>query len=349
MAAGLFPERLYVPNGLEGTVDEIDPSTFQVVKQIPVGSGPQHVIPSWDMKRLYVLNTGSNTITQLDPSTGGVVRTIDVPGADNLYWTIDGKTAVVVGENLRRVDFRDPNTFRLIKSVQIPGSGPNHLDFSGDGSFMVATSELDGKAFRIDTKRMAITGELPFPQGSRPVDVMLVPEAASMPSSGSGSSGGEGGMAEGSAMGSSMGYLGTSTEFFVADQGRDGVAVVEAAGQTMRQIDFIPTGRGAHGFAMSHDGRTLYVTNRLGGTVSRIDVATRKVTGTFTVGGSPDMIQVAPDGKTLWTSNRFDGTVTVLDATTGAVVRTITVGAGPHGLCMFPQPAKFSTGHCMFR
>jgi YVTN family beta-propeller protein len=100
---------------------------------------------------------------------------------------------------------------------------------------------------------------------------------------------------------------------------------------------------------MSHDGRTLYVTNRLGGTVSRIDVATRKVTGTFTVGGSPDMIQVAPDGKTLWTSNRFDGTVTVLDATTGAVVRTITVGAGPHGLCMFPQPAKFSTGHCMFR
>jgi YVTN family beta-propeller protein len=277
------------------------------------------------------------------------VKTIDVPGPDNLYWTIDGKMAVVVGENLGRVDFRDAETFKLVKSVDIPGSGPNHMDFSGDGSFAVVTTELDGKAFRIDTKRMAISGELQFPEGSRPVDVMLVPEAASMPSSGSGSSSGESTMADGASMESSMGYLGTSTEFFVADQGRDGVAVVEAGGQTMRQIDFIPTGRGAHGFGMSHDGRTLYITNRLAGTVSRIDVATRKVTATFPVGGSPDMIQVSPDGKTLWTSNRFDGTVTVFDANTGAVLRTITVGAGPHGLCMFPQPAKFSTGHCMFR
>src|SRR5207244_3222447 len=126
-----------------------------------------------------------------------------------LYVPNGPEGTVVVGENLGRVDFRDPNDFRLIKSIPIPGSGPNHLDFSGDGSFLVVTTELDGKAFRIDTKRMAITGQLQFPEGSRPVDVMLVPEAASMPS-GSGShssSSGESGMASGESM-ASMGYLG---------------------------------------------------------------------------------------------------------------------------------------------
>jgi YVTN family beta-propeller protein len=70
---------------------------------------------------------------------------------------------------------------------------------------------------------------------------------------------------------------------------------------------------------------------------------------TWQVGGNPDMVQLSPDGKTLWTTNRFDGTVTVVNASTGKVERTIAVGAGPHGLCMFPQPGRFSTGHCMFR
>jgi len=345
VGAGVFPERMYVPNGLDGTVDVVDPSTFKVLEQVPVGADPQHVVPSWDMKKLYVVNTGSSTITELDPRTGHAVHTFNVPSPDNLYWTIDGKTAVDVSENLSRVDFRDPNDFHLIKSVQIPGSGANHLDFSGDGSFLIVTTELDGKAFRIDTKRMAITGELTFPAGSRPVDVMLVPEAASM---GTGS-----GDMHGSSMGGTgdmtMGYLGHSTEFFVADQGRNGVAVVEGAGQEPREVNFIDTGRGAHGFAMSHDGRTLYVTNRLAGSISVIDVAGLKVLHTWPIGGNPDMIQLAPDGKTLWTSNRFDNTVSVVNATNGQVERTIPVGAGPHGLCYFPQPAQFSTGHCMFR
>jgi YVTN family beta-propeller protein len=337
VAAGAFPDRLYVPNGLEGTVDVIDPSNFRILDRLDVGRMPQHVIPSWDMKRLYVLNAGSNTVTQIDPKTATKVKTIAVPGPDNLYWTIDGKTAVVVSENLARVDFRHPDTFSLIKGLPIPGNGPNHLDFSGDGSFMVLTTELDGRAFRIDTKRMEISGQMQFSEGSRPVDVMLIPSAPAPA--------GEAGAA-GEARLRTADFSG-STEFFVADQGRDGVAVVDGA--RMRQTAFIPTGKGAHGFALSHDGRWLYVTNRLGGSISRIDVQSRAVTDTWNVGGSPDMVQVSPDGRSLNASNRFDGTVTVLDAETGKVLRTITVGAGPHGLCRFPQPARLSTGHCVFR
>ena len=97
--------------------------------------------------------------------------------------------------------------------------------------------------------------------------------------------------------------------------------------------------------AISRDTRSLYVSNRLDGTISVIDFASRKVVKTWRVGGSPDMLQVAPDGKQLWTSNRSGATVSVIDTATGGVIAEIGVGSGPHGLTYFPQPGRISLGH----
>ena len=113
----------------------------------------------------------------------------------------------------------------------------------------------------------------------------------------------------------------------------------------MREIAFIPTGRGAHGMAISRDTKSLYVSNRLAGTISVIDFATRTVTATWNVGGSPDMFQVSTDGTQLWTGNRFANTVVVIDIASGKVVATINVGTRPHGISYFPQPGRFSIGH----
>jgi YVTN family beta-propeller protein len=87
------------------------------------------------------------------------------------------------------------------------------------------------------------------------------------------------------------------------------------------------------------------VSNRLAGTISVLDMASRRVVRTWHVGGSPDMLQVSPDGSRLWVSNRYDGTVSVIDTRTGRVIHVIRVGAGPHGLTYFPQPGRFSVGH----
>ncbi len=57
------------------------------------------------------------------------------------------------------------------------------------------------------------------------------------------------------------------THFFVADQGRHGVMVIEP--ESMTEVAFLPTGAGAHGMAIARDTRALYVTNRLAGTLSR--------------------------------------------------------------------------------
>jgi YVTN family beta-propeller protein len=131
--------------------------------------------------------------------------------------------------------------------------------------------------------------------------------------------------------------------FFVANQLRGGVSVI--APRTMREIRFIPTGAGAHGFAMARDGRHLYVANRIAGSISVIDTYTRRVVHTWHVGLSPDMLQVSRDGSELWASDRFDASVSVIDAATGQVLHVIRVGGHPHGLTLFPQPGRFSIGH----
>jgi YVTN family beta-propeller protein len=113
----------------------------------------------------------------------------------------------------------------------------------------------------------------------------------------------------------------------------------------MQEVGFLPTGRGAHGLAISRDTQALYVANRLAGTISVVDFAARTIAATWPVGGSPDMLQVSPDGQQLWASGRNHGVVYVVDTNTGQLERSIPTGAAPHGLTFFPQPGRFSIGH----
>ncbi len=130
---------------------------------------------------------------------------------------------------------------------------------------------------------------------------------------------------------------------FNANETKDGVTVVDWA--NMRELQFIPTAKGAHGLYPSRDGKQLYVTNRGAGSVTVIDFASRSIVGNWQFGGSPDMGGVSSDGKQLWLSGRYNSEVYVIDTTTGQLIKKIPVGNGPHGLALFPQPGRYSMGH----
>jgi hypothetical protein len=57
------------------------------------------------------------------------------------------------------------------------------------------------------------------------------------------------------------------------------------------------------------------------------------------------MGNVTADGAQLWLSGRYDRSVYVLSTDDGHLIRTIGVGNGPHGLCVWPQPGRYSLGH----
>jgi YVTN family beta-propeller protein len=305
------PSFVYVPNGVPGTVEVIDPKTFQIVRTIDLGyrSFPEHVTPSWNMRWLYVDVDGTNELAVIDPRTGKLVRIIHgVEHPYNLYFTPDGTQAIDVAEYYDRLDFMDPHTWKLIKPLTMPCNGPDHLDFSADGSYLLIGCEFDGTVVKVALKTMNVMGTIHV--GGLPVDVKLSPN----------------------------GKL-----FFVANQGLGGVSVVDPVSMTVR--GFIPTGSGAHGMAVSRDTTKLYVTNRLAGTISVIDFSARKVVHTWNVGGSPDMVQVTPNGSRIWVSNRYGTTVEAISTADGHVIRRIEVGGDPHGLAYFPQPGRFSLGH----
>ena len=107
------------------------------------------------------------------------------------------------------------------------------------------------------------------------------------------------------------------------------------------------TGKGAHGLYASRDSRHLYVSNRDEGSISLVSFATRKVVATWRLpgGGSPDMGGVSADGKVLWLAGRYHNEVYAIDTRSGRLRARIPVGQGPHGLCVYPQPGRYSLGH----
>src|SRR2546423_10367323 len=123
-----------------------------------------------------------------------------------------------------------------------------------------------------------------------------------------------------------------------------GVGTVAAA--AFRGLRFRPTGAGAHGLYPSRNARDLYVTNRMAGSISVISFATRRIVRTWHIpGGSPDMGNVSADGKVLWLSGRYNREVYAISTKNGRLLARIPVGAGPHGLCVWPQPGRYSLGH----
>ena len=303
-----LPVRVYVPNSGDGTIDVINPATFQVVDHYFVGPIPHHITPAWDLSRLYIDNEGANSMTVIDPRTGKPAGSIPVPFAYNLYFTPDGRKAIVVVERFGRLEFRNPHTWRLIKSVSIPWPGVDHLDFSTDGRYCLASTEFSGIVVKVDTVAMKIAGWVNV--GGLPIDVRLAPDGS---------------------------------VFYVANQGRNGVSIIDP--RAMKEVGFIPTGLGAHGLEVSRDTKSLYVSNRRAGTISVITFRTRRVAATWHIGFSPDMLQLSPNGRQLWVSGRYDGAVYVVDTRSGRLLHTIAVGLWPHGLSYFPNAGRFSLGH----
>jgi YVTN family beta-propeller protein len=313
-----FPTRVYVPNSKSDTVDIIDPLTYKIVGHfaLPRKSKrllePQHVVPSWDLKTLWVAQDLGDQLTKIDPATGKEGESIHIDDPYNMYYTPDGKYAIIMAERERRIDFRDAQTMKIVNRVNVNCEGVNHADFSADGRYMIASCEFSSELIKVDIASQKVIGHLKLEPKGMPQDCRLSPD----------------------------GKL-----FYVANMDADGVHLIDGA--AFKQIGFVRTGKGAHGLYFSRDAKYVYVSNRGEGSVSLINLATRKVATKWVIpgGGSPDMGGVSIDGKSLWLSGRYNREVYVFDTSNGSLRARIRVGDGPHGLCFYPQPGRYSLGH----
>ncbi len=308
------PALVYVPNSMSNTVDEISQRTMKIVRQFSTGALPQHVTPAYDLKTLWVDNDVGNSLTPIDPRTGLPGRPIAVEDPYNLYFTPDGRSAIVVAERLQRLDFRNPTTMALVHSLSVPMCrGVDHMDFSPGGRYAFASCEFSGNMIEVDVWTQRVIRTLVLDHGlSSPQDVKISPDGRTL---------------------------------YVADQQNGGLW--EIAPSRFRVVGFLRTGAGAHGLYPSRDARVLYVSNRAAGTISVVSFRTRRVITTWQLPqpASPDMGGVSADGRTLWLSGRYNAVVYAIDTITGRLRAAIPVGQGPHGLCVWPQPGHYSLGH----
>lgn len=308
------PALVYVPNSMSNTVDVISQRTLKIVEQFPVGALPQHVTPSYDLRTLYVDNDLGNSLTPINPQTGRPGTPIPVEDPYNLYFTPDGRFAIVVAERLQRLDFRSPDTMHLVHSLSVPECrGVDHMDFSADGRYAFASCEFAGRMIEIDLRTQQVVRTLVLDNGlSSPQDVKLSPDGRTV---------------------------------YVADQQNGGVWEIDPS--SFRLIGFLKTGAGAHGLYPSRNATVMYVSNRQAGSISVVSFRTRRVIRSWQLPlpASPDMGGVSADGSTLWLSGRYNAVVYAIDTHTGHLRAAIPVGDGPHGLCVWPQPGRYSLGH----
>ena len=305
--------RVYVPNSESNTVDVISQKSFTVVDHFAVGALPQHVTPSWDLRTLWVTNDRGNSLTPIHPRTGRRGRAVPVTDPYNLYFTADGRRAIVVAEALRRLDFRAPHTMRLKHTLHVPDcAGVDHMDFTADGRRALVSCEFAGRMIVVDLRREKVVKRIALRAGAMPQDVKLSPDGRT---------------------------------FYVADMASNGVWIIDA--RRMRKRRLQPTGAEAHGLYPSRDSKRLFVSNRGEGSISVISFRTRRPIAKWRLpgGGSPDMGGLSADGKVLWLSGRYDGEVYAIDARTGRLLHRIKVGSGPHGMAVWPQPGRYSIGH----
>lgn len=350
-------QRVYVPNLRSNDVYVIDPETLKVVDRFKVGVGPQHIVPSWDLRTLWVSNNAEGrtdgTLTPIDPRTGKPGPAVKVDDPYNMYYTPDGASAIVVAEARKRLDFRDAKTMALQYSIDTPGcAGVNHAEFTNNGRFAIFTCEFSGALVKIDLMSHKVAGYLQLQMpATRFQEVKSGPRAEP-------GQVWEPGATEICSVVMGMPQDIRSTPdgklFYVADMQADGVHVIDP--WAFKEVGFVSTGIGAHGLYPSRDGKSLYVTDRgsheirgpkrANGGVSVIDFASGKMVARWPVpgGGSPDMGNVSADGRWLWLSGRYDSTVYRFDTTTGEV-KKIKVGTEPHGLTVWPQPGRYSLGH----
>src|SRR5690349_19499966 len=89
------------------------------------------------------------------------------------------------------------------------------------------------------------------------------------------------------------------------DKSADGIGVFDVAEQKM--LRKVPGGSDPEQFAISSDGKLLYVSNEDAGGLSFIDPANGQVVKTVKTGDEPEGVTLSPDGKSVYVTSEEEG------------------------------------------
>ena len=284
-----------VLNSDDDSLSIIDTATYKELSRSYIGRAPHHLMATPDGLSVILAMAGGDELVFIDRATGEIQQRRQISDPYQIGFSPDGRWFVANSLRLDRIDIYDAATYQLVHRLPAP-TMPSHIGFSPDSGTVYVTLQGTNALTAIDLASGTVLWTVPV--GRQPAGVLV--------------------RQSGTILVAVMG-----TDHFIEVNPKDG--------GIMRLVQ---TGRGTHNFVLSPDGKTLYVSNRLAGTISVLDARTLAVTATWAAPGGPDDMALSGDGKELWATGRWRASVYVIDRTTGAVKTTIPVGRSPHGIAL---------------
>jgi YVTN family beta-propeller protein len=116
------------------------------------------------------------------------------------------------------------------------------------------------------------------------------------------------------------------------DRRYDGIGVVDIESQKL--INTYQSGADPETFALSRDGKTLYVSNEDSGMLSAVDLAKGAVTRTVAVGSEPEGVTVSADDRLVYVACETSNRVFVVEAKGMKVLAQIPTGKRPRAILL---------------
>lgn len=310
----------------------------------------QQAAPIVGKSMYYTANEGGG-ITRIDAATNTVIDTIPLEGTvHNVQVSPDGKVlgAILVpkveGHGNMEMNgfavFYDTMTNNLIKKVEI-GAHPAHIVFTQDGKYVLATNNESNNVTVIDAKNYSVVQTIPTgkgPHGFRiaqdsktayianmgedivsVIDIPTLKETRKI------------------TVGKTPVTTGITSDgkTLVATSNAENVlAIVDL---TSGKIEKIPVGKGPAQVFIQYDDKYAFVANQgteqnPSNTVSKVDLATKKVVATIEVGKGAHGVVTSNDNKFVYVTNMYEDTVSIIDNATDKVVGKVQVGKIPNGI-----------------
>ncbi|OWS71749.1 hypothetical protein CBI30_06020 [Polynucleobacter aenigmaticus] len=297
------PKLAIVLNSGDASVSLIDMPTRKVIKTVPVGKEPHHLMMTPDQKTLLIANAAGNDVVLMNPVSGELTGKIpDIIDPYQIGYSPNHKWFIANGNRLDRVDVYHAQgaDLKLAKSIKL-GKTPSHVAFTADSKTAFITLQDSNELAAIDLDTQTVTWKMTT--GKVPAGVWMTPGDQ---------------------------YL------LIGITGEDNVQVIDW--KNRKEVKRIYTGKGAHNFRPLGDKKHIFLSNRIASTISLINMQTLEKVGDITgLPAGPDDMEITPDGKTLWVTFRFSKKVGVIDIPSMKLVTVIPVGKSPHGVFFTPR------------
>ncbi|MBL4933820.1 YncE family protein [Clostridium paridis] len=303
---------LYTANE-SGSISEIDLSTYKITESVKDPGAPHNIQVSPDGSVVGYTSSAKMEKGQTDQGsmsengyaifyeteTGKLIKKVEVgKHPAHVVFTNDGKKVLVTNNEDNNVSILDSKNYSLIKNVAV-GKGPHGFRISSDSQFAYIANMGEDTVSIVDINNNKEIRKIKV--GSTPVTTGVTKDGKTL---------------------------------VVTINGENAIGIIDLSTD---KVEKVPVGVGPAQLYLSADDKFVFVANQgteeaPSNSVTKIDLAAKKVAATIQTGKGSHGVLVSPDNKFVYVTNMYESTVSIIDYSTNKVIQTITVDGEPNGI-----------------